>query len=167
MRHTTIMSTTLGIIAAALLLAGCQAAPVGGIEPAAPDHGSIDEPIVDVDSEIPEECIDVAVGWYPGVSIDSLETVPAGWPAPPADAILCSTSSGGTIETASYATSLAFDELAAHYLADLPSEYTAAVISGDENGTGYDTVDGNGPGIAFQISERDGGFRLAFAREAG
>ncbi|WP_435528014.1 hypothetical protein [Microbacterium aurantiacum] len=53
----------------------------------------------------------------------------------------------------------------AFYEAALPAGFTAEHVSGEKNGTGYGSLEGDGPGIAFQVRENDGGFTLASAAE--
>lgn len=157
------------VLLASIALAGCSGdAPASDRidDPAGTVEEDFDTP-VDVDVEgMPPECAVVSVGWYPGIDISNVENMPADWPAPPEDSTLCATSSGGSIQTAAYASPLSIDEVLAFYEAALPAGFTAAQVSGEENGTGYESLEGNGPGIAFQVRENDGGFTLAFAAEA-
>lgn len=157
------------VVLAVIALAGCAPegpAPEEPDDPAGIIEEQFDEP-TDLDVEgMPPECAVVSVGWYPGVDISNIENMPADWPAPPEGSTLCSTQSGGSIQTAAYASPQEFAEIAAFYQEALPAGFTAETVSGADNGTGYDSLDGNGPGIAFQVRENDGGFTLAFANEA-
>jgi hypothetical protein len=115
---------------------------------------------------MPPECAAVTAGWYPGIDIENVDHMPAGWPAPPEGSTLCSTLSGASIETAVYASTRGLEEIFAYYEDALPAGYNAMKTSGDDNGTGYAALDGNGGGTVFQVRENDGGFTLAFADEA-
>ena len=167
MRRQSAVIAALVLTAGALT--GCASEDADSDTPADPagiQEEAFDDPTdIAVDGQ-PPECVAVSVGWYPGVDIASLDNSPSDWPAPPEGSTLCSTSSGGSIETASYASALGIDEILAYFKDELPSSYSAEVTSGEDNGTGYESLDGNGPGVAFQVRENDGVFTLAFANEA-
>lgn len=146
---------------AVLGLSGCSftvdaGGPMDGPGIAAEDPGPID---------IPAECDGVGVGWYPGVDIANVESQPQDWPAPPAESTLCSTAGGGNTETATYANAAPFDAIVAHYADALPAGYTGEQSTGEENGTGYATLDGAGSGVRFQVRETEGGFTLVFTAD--
>ncbi len=156
------------LAASALVFAGCTASPSAPPGPEATsgifDPPPADDRDVDVDAEVPEECLTVSVGWYPGVDIANVENLPGAWPQPPDGSTLCSTAGGAGIETAAYASPLSIDEIFAHYESQLGGSYTTSRTTGAENGTGYETLDGEVDGIGFQIRRNDGGFTVAFAQ---
>ena len=163
-------SVAVGVcLLAALTLTGC----VGGAEPVPEEpttaagilEGDVGEQTELGDEEMPQECATVSVGWYPGVDVASLGNMPGDWPAPPAESTLCSTVSGSSIETAAYASPLGIDDVFAFYEAALPAAYESERLDGDDTGTGYASLTANGPGLAFEVRENDGGFTLAFANE--
>lgn len=159
------------LVVTSLMLAACGQADGGsgevgsgsaaGIQPAqSGDEGGAG------DEQIPAECVTVAIGWHPGVDIADVEAMPGDWPEPPKGSTLCSTSGGDSVETAAYASDLPIEDVFAHYESALPDGYGSAHVSGADTGTGYPSLDGSGPGIAFEIRQNDGGFTLVFAREA-
>lgn len=161
-------AASAAVVLAVIALVGCSPEGSRPEEPVDP-AGIVEEEFdthVDADVEgMPPECAVVAVGWYPGIDISNVENLPADWPPAPRDSVLCATRGGGSIHTAAYASPLSIDEVFAFYEAALPAGFTAEHVSGEENGTGYESLEGNGPGIAFQVRENDGGFTLAFAVE--
>ncbi len=163
-------SVLLAVMAAAsLALTGCQASAVpttddrvvvdgGGAGAEAESPGGDD-----FAEEMPKECESVSIGWYPGVDIADVSLMPDAWPAPPADSTLCSTSGGGSSETAAYASSLSIDEVFAHSESQFPADVAPQRFTGEENGTGYETLDGQFGDVGFQIRRNDGGFTLVFS----
>jgi len=152
------------VVTAALSLVACGAADAPTSEsPATSDTGSDQSTRDSHDIGMPEECTRVSAGWLPGADIADVEALPADWPAPPDGSTLCMTLSGGSTETAAYASPLPIEDVFAHYEANLPPGLTVARSTGEENGTGYDTLDGEGAGISFQIRRNDGGFTLVVA----
>lgn len=167
MRRRAAGLTTVALIAIAL--AGCAGADTsseGVADPSGIHEEDFDRPSTDDVDGMPPECAVVGVGWYPGIDIANVETMPADWPEAPEGATLCSTLSGGSVQTAVYASDWGTDAIFEYYGDSLPAGYTATQASGADNGTGYATLEGNGPGVAFQVRENDGGFTLAFANEA-
>ncbi|GAA2250222.1 hypothetical protein N1031_19945 [Herbiconiux moechotypicola] len=162
--------------ALAVALTGCSfsAGTELGVDEPVVDEPLVDEPAVAADDgagaeeplgDVPEECLAVSVTSWPGADLADVESIPASWPQPPSGSVLCSTGGGGSTETAAYASPLAIDEILAHYESSLGSEYSFERFSGEENGTGYDSLDGSGPGVGFQVRENDGGFTLVFATD--
>jgi len=154
-------------VAGALALVGCQAVD-SAVPGSSGDRGVVgaadgaQDPVADVAGDMPEECVEVTIGWYPGVDIADVDLMPADWPAPPSGSTLCSTSTGGSIQTASYASPLSIDDVFAHYEAGLPDAYTTVRLSGEETGTGYESLEGENGEVGFEIRRNDGGFTLAF-----
>ena len=157
-------AATVALLAAALAFTGCTAdlgdaadglsggVPVGGLD-------ATDADDVERLGDVPPECAE-AIPYLLGPADFADMDAPAGWPDAPAGATLCMTSSGG-IAAATFVSDLAFDEIAAHYEAALADAYETSRASGEENGTGYATVDGFAPdGSAFQVREHDAGFVL-------
>lgn len=155
--------------AAALALGGCSFSLGTSLDQGADAADEPDRTVEDLtddladDAGVPEECLAVSIASFPGADLADVAALPADWPEPPAGSILCATSDGGTTETAAYAASVAFDRVVAHYESSLPAAYETVRLSGEENGTGYASLDGVGPGVGFQIRENDGGFTLVFA----
>ncbi|WP_308797330.1 hypothetical protein [Agromyces silvae] len=169
--------TRLGLIAAlaaAFALAGCTGG-AGDVDPAGIEEaesyvedGALDEAIEDREAlGVPEECAAAYLGAVVPADIADVEAIPADWPEPPAGSTLCVTGGGGSVETASYAATAGIDEVIAHYESALPASYERFRVSGEENGTGYESLDGQGADVAFQIRESDGGFVIAFALQEG
>jgi len=111
---------------------------------------------------VPEECFE-HYPWATGPADPAaLTSQPDDWPDPPAGSTLCATSGGGASEMASYVTPASTEEILDHYESALQG-YQVSRISGEENGTGYDSLDGsNDRGLSFQVREADGGFILTF-----
>jgi hypothetical protein len=163
-------------VAAAFALTGCAGgadpgAGAGAIEPADGEHvddGAADEALEDREAlGVPEECAAAFLGAVVPADLADVEAHPADWPEPPAGSTLCVTGGGGSVETASYAATAGIDEVLAHYESALPASYERFRVSGEENGTGYESLDGQGGDVAFQIRETDGGFIIAFALQEG
>ncbi|MDR5698574.1 hypothetical protein [Agromyces aerolatus] len=161
-------------VAVAFALAGCTGGDAGvdpaGIEEADTyaEDGALDDAIEDREAlGVPEECAAAFVGAVVPADLADVEARPADWPEPPAGSTLCVTGGGGSVETASYAATAGIDEVLAHYESVLPASYERFRVSGEENGTGYESLDGQGAEVAFQIRESDGGFVIAFALQEG
>lgn len=164
-------------VAAALALTGCaggagadQGADPGAIEPADElvEDGALEDALGDrEDLGVPEECAAAFVGAVGPADLADVEARPADWPEPPSGSTLCVTGGGGSVETASYASTAGIEEVLAHYESALPAAYERFRVSGEENGTGYESLDGQGAEVAFQIRESDGGFVIAFAVQEG
>lgn len=150
----------------AVALAGCSTSVE---RPGDPVWGDVVDQLVDDEGtgDAPEECLEVSIYSVAGADIADVTSQPADWPAPPAGSVLCATSGSANAETASYASALTIDEVFDHYASSLPSGYDAVVLSGEENGTGYASLDGAGAGVAFQIRANDGGFTIVFASDGG
>ncbi|OUZ11703.1 hypothetical protein BHE97_04135 [Aeromicrobium sp. PE09-221] len=112
--------------------------------------------------EVPAECREAYAYAAAGGSLDDIEALPDGWPAAPGGSTLCVTADGGSVETASYVTAAPIEEVLAYYERELAGDYEVVRVDGAENGTGYDSLDGSGEAIGFQIRESDGGFVIAF-----
>lgn len=156
----------LGVgLALLLALSGCASS--AGTSPAVSDlyDGDVEVsmPLPDERAPgVPDECFE-HYPWATGpASFDALELTPDGWPEPPQGSTLCTTNSGGAAETAIYVTTQPADEVLAHYEAALGA-YEHTRITGAENGTGYDSLDGSdGGAFNFQIREAEGGFQITF-----
>lgn len=130
--------------------------PVGGLDAADADD-------VERLGDVPAECID-AFPYLLGPADFADMDAPAGWPDAPDGTTLCMTSSGD-IGAAYFVSDLPFDEIAAHYEAALTGEYETSRASGEENGTGYASVDGFAlDGSAFQVREDDSGLVVVLSR---
>lgn len=144
-----------------LALAACSGAAGTGAAVSELHDEVIEMPLPSEQAEgVPDECFEV-YPWAMGpASFDSLEIVPADWPAAPAEATICTTNTGGTVETAAFVTELPAEQVFAHYESKLGG-YELARVSGDENGTGYASLDGSdGGAFTFQIREAEGGFQI-------
>ncbi|MGJ0203884.1 hypothetical protein NHL51_06950 [Leucobacter sp. gxy201] len=157
------LGALIGCLAAAGLLAltGCSGGP--DAEEKAPAD-AVEEATLPAEPApgVPEECGEI-YPWATGpASLDDLELVPEGWPAAPEGATICTTQSGGAVETASYVTEVPSDEVFSHFEEAL-AQYAPVRISGDENGTSYASLDSSdGGAFGFQIREAEGGFVIAF-----
>jgi len=162
----TVGLVAVGAVALALALAGCSGASADA-HPATSDL--VDDPVSTADTErlgdVPQECIDAMPYVLTPADIAAIAQLPEFWPEEPVGATLCATSTGGDVETASFVTDAPIEEVLAHYEAALSGQETFRV-SGEENGTGYESLTGSVDGIGFQVQERDAGFTLAFAPEA-
>ncbi|GAA1930755.1 hypothetical protein GCM10009775_23510 [Microbacterium aoyamense] len=131
------------------------------------DGGEAADPLVSgpVDVDVPDECRETYPLAVVPADIADVELQPGDWPEPPEGSTLCATSGSidGASETASYATTQPFEEVAAFYEAAL-SGYETYRSDGAESGTGYATLDGAGSEVDFQVRESDGGFLVVFAR---
>ncbi|ALJ19224.1 hypothetical protein [Microbacterium sp. No. 7] len=181
MRHRLVGAA---VLAALWMCTGCAASddlgdaadglsggvPVGGLDaPADPDvDPGADADVPDDRGDVPPECL-AALPYLLGPADFADMDAPAGWPDAPADATLCMTASGD-VASATFVTELPFTDVAAHYeraLAETVHADTYEVYrtSGEENGTGYDALDGIGPeGVMFQVREHDAGFVLVLDR---
>lgn len=147
----------LGVTALSSCGAEADDAPVA----AATGGGGIAED--QLGSGLPDECLDafpVAVG-EPDLA-DLGGVVPADWPEPPIDAVLCQTS--GTLDdnvhTAAYATSASEDEVLAAYEQSL-ARYDAVR---EDQGSG-EMVWGTAGDVAFQVTARPGAFTVFFGSQ--
>ncbi|GGH40704.1 hypothetical protein [Microbacterium album] len=166
------VAASAGIVAVlAFALTACAApdseapraeAPATSEDP--PASGALPE-MPQREGEVPQECQDAYPLAVVPADLADVASVPDDWPAPPAGAVLCLTSGSfdDTTETASYATDAPIEDVLAHYEAALAG-YELYRADGAENGTGYDTLDGERPGLGVQIRETDGGFVIVFAR---
>lgn len=168
------------LVGAAAVLALTACAPEApttedpvGQDPVAQDPVAQDPPAAsDPSGLVDEVCLEA----YPlsalaPADIEALTLMPADWPAPPEDAVLCSTSESGgegidgepyTIQNADYASSTAIDAVLAHYEGALGG-HELVRSDGAESGTGYASLDGTLGDVAFQIRETDGGFTVLFS----
>jgi hypothetical protein len=159
---------------AAPILVG--AAAVFALTACAPAAPAAEDPVAQepFPASDPSELVDeVCLEAYPlsalaPADIDALTLMPADWPAPPDDAVLCATSESDgegidgapyTIQDADYASSASIDSVLAHYEGALGS-HELVRTDGAESGTGYAALDGTVGEIGFQIRETDGGFTV-------
>lgn len=142
-------------------------APGPDAEPGGAEPDDLDplDPGPGAAGRISQTCLDLFPQSAAGVGTLDLE--PAGWPDPPADSTLCYSAEtiDGSSETASYVTSAGPDEVFAHYEAALGARYDVVRSDGLENGTGFETLDGAGAGIGFQIRASEGGFTIVFVTD--
>ena len=146
-----------------LALAACSGGAAGTGPAVSELHDGEQMPLPEERAEgVPDECFEV-YPWAPGTaSLDDLQLVPADWPAAPADATLCTTTGGGAVETAAFVGDQPAEQILAHYETALDG-YELARVSGEQNGTGYESLDGSdGGAFTFQIREAEGGFLLTF-----
>lgn len=179
--RVTTQTALLGAVLAAL--AGC-ATPIGlGTDVGLPtdDPTTAPGPAAEPDDAEPDDLEpDPGTGAAGGISqtcldlfpqsaagVGTLDLEPAGWPDPPADSTLCYSAEtlDGLSETASYVSSAAPEEVFAHYEAALGTQYDVVHSDGQENGTGFETLDGSGAGIGFQIRASEGGFTIVFVTD--
>ena len=113
---------------------------------------------------IPEECFTVHIGAFGEPDIDSVDKMPADWPEPIDDAVLCGTSSTNTEQNANYVASASPAEVLDAYevaLGDAGYETTRE----DPSGLGRDMLTGSASDVYFQVDAKDGGFTVTFASE--
>ncbi|QWF22014.1 hypothetical protein KM427_24455 [Nocardioides sp. LMS-CY] len=113
---------------------------------------------------IPEECFTVHIGTFGEPDIDSVDKMPADWPEPIDDAVLCGTSSTNTEQNANYVSSAAPSEILDAYegaLGDAGYETSRE----DPSGLGRDMLTGSSSDVYFQVDAKDGGFTVTFASE--
>lgn len=113
---------------------------------------------------VPDECFE-AYPWATGpADLDDLSLVPANWPSAPDDATLCVVAGGGVSESAAYVSSGDPAAILDHYESALDG-YQLARVSGEQNGTGYESLDGSTGALSFQIREAERGFLITFISE--
>jgi hypothetical protein len=157
----------LALASTAFALTGFLSACTGGSEnTATPPIGAADaeDDLHDVakDAGVPEECAEPFPLALTKPDPESVELTPAGWPEPPVDAVLCSTSEimDGGQESLDYATDASADEILAAYETAL-ADFGATI---DDQGTGIPMVVGQKDGTSFQVRPQDGGFVVFFAK---
>lgn len=166
------MSIARRLVTGAVALALGGIALVGCAEQIHP--AASDPPVIDVEDEqpddadspreagVPEECIEAFPYVFAPADIADVSQLPADWPEAPEGAVLCMTASGGSIETADFATEASFEEVAAYYEQALIGRGESERVSGADNGTGWDALGGSVDGVHYQVQERDTGYRIAF-----
>jgi len=116
------------------------------------------------DLDLPDDlalCADTFGYADPTADLEAIDHLPAGWPDAPDGAVLCTTAGGGSVDTASYAIDADIAAVFAHYTDAVPG---LTLMSGEETGTGYETLVGELDGIGVEVRERDAGtFVIAFA----
>jgi len=118
------------------------------------------------DSGVPEEC----AGAFPmawGEPDLEAARLPADWPAPPADAVLCAVSdTGGSVQTIDYALTET-DGVAVldHYEQALTASAGYDVTREERPELGHEVLTGVAGGRGFEVTPRDGAFRIALAEE--
>jgi hypothetical protein len=131
--------------------------PTAGDEPDAGDDApGSDAPTAD---GVPKECSIYPFAMEPA-DPDEITLAPASWPAPPAGATLCvtSTTMDSSTEVAEYALGADPETILGYYEAQLGVQWNVEREAGVGNEilTGYDDT------VGFQIVTRDGGFKIAF-----
>lgn len=111
-------------------------------------------------SGVPEECAEAYPTAFGPADIADVELA-AGFPEPPAGAVLCETggTADGSQEYANYAADLSEEEVFAHY----EGELTGAERG--EDGIGAPILSGTTDGVYWQVQAEDGGFSIVFAAE--
>lgn len=142
------MSTLRAAFAGAMLagtIAACSSAPIDALHP--PGSG-------EVAAGAPAEC----AGSFPfsigPATLDDLSLLPADWPGPPEDSVLCATThtNGGLTETADFVTALAPGEVLAHYTTTLPGRARLETVDA--------TLVGSIGAVSFQIRPDEGRFTI-------
>jgi hypothetical protein len=125
---------------------------------AGPTDDGGDEPAPAVDG-VPKECSIFPFAMEPA-DPDEITMTPDGWPAPPPGATLCVTSAtiGGSTEIAEYALGAEPETILGYYEAQLGEGFNLS----REAGVGAEMLTGYDESVGFQISTRDGGFKIAF-----
>ena len=160
--RTAVLCTALAALSLGLI--SCTGSPQAASDPAvsgpAAEDGAMPLP-EERAAGVPEECFEV-YPWATGpAEIDTLELLPDGWPEAPDGSTLCTVNTGGGTETAAFVTEQPPEEVLAHYEQGLAS-YAPVRVSGEDNGTGYASLDGViGEALSFQIREAEGGFMFA------
>lgn len=115
---------------------------------------------------VPPECAE-AYPWAPGpADLATLTLLPADWPDPPGGSTLCTVNAGGVTEMAAYVTDLPVEQVLSHYESQL-QRYQPVRTTGEENGTGYDALEGAEGALTVQVREAEHGFLLAFISTEG
>ena len=145
------------------VLVGCgtdsdPASPTPGAATADPDVSDLRD--VQLESGVPEDCLDVFPTAVSAADLADVTMLPADWPEAPAGAVLCQTSAtmDGGVEIADYAT----DQPAS----DVLDSYEAALSSYDvergDQGIG-DQLTGTAGDVAFEITTREGAYSIQLA----
>jgi hypothetical protein len=156
-RSTRTAAPAATLVLAALLLSACG----GGDDTATGSPSSPDDlAAVQVESGVPEACLDAFPVALTEPDLGDLTLLPASWPAEPAGATLCQTSAtvDGSIETVDYAT----DRPAADVLDAYESALSAHDVSRTDQGLGPQLV-GTVEGVAFEITPREGAFTVVLS----
>lgn len=156
-RRTRRASLALAAAATALLVSACG----GDGDGDATEPGATDLAGAQVDSGVPEACLEAFPVAMTAPDLADVSLLPADWPAAPAGATLCQTSStaDGAYQTADYATE---DDPAAVLDAWEAALADFSPTRGDE-GAG-EQLTGTAGTVAFEITTRDGAFSVVLAR---
>jgi len=144
-------------LALSALLAGCG----GDDEPSS--DGTVETA---GDSGAPEECADAFPAAFGEPDIGEVSLLPADWPEPVDDAVLCSTSGtvGGSMESADFATTAAEEEVLSSFESALGGVDGYTVSRGDSSGLGREMLEGTAGDISFQVKTVPGGYTVTFAQ---
>ena len=151
-RRARLLASLAG--SAVLALAGC-----GGQDDATP-VGAADQQQAQVDSGIPEACLDAYPAAFTAPDLADATLLPGDWPEPPTGATLCQTTgtADGAVETADYAT----DAPAAEVLDAYEAALSAYDVAREDQGLG-EQLSGTADGVLFEITTRDGAYSVTFA----
>jgi hypothetical protein len=117
------------------------------------------------DPAVPEECTEAFPGTFGEPDIDDVSLMPADWPEPIDDAVLCTTSSTAddSQESASYATSSDEEDVLAAFESALGGLDGYEVSRKDPSGLGRTMLSGSAGGVFFELEAVPGGFSVVFA----
>lgn len=146
-----------GLVASAVLV-GCGAEDPS--EPGAQGVGTDDLQHSQVESGVPETCLEAFPVAMTAPEPADITLMPADWPEAPAGATLCQTSStmDGGVEIADYAT----DAPGADVLDDYEAALSAYDVVRADEGLG-DQLSGTAGSISFEVTTRDGAYSITFA----
>lgn len=113
----------------------------------------------------PEECAEAFPMAFGDADIDDVSMMPADWPEPVDDAVLCSTSGtiGDAVESAEFATSLPEEEVLSSFESAL-GDLGYTVSRGDSSGLDRAVLAGTAGEVAFEITAVPGGYTVVFAK---
>jgi hypothetical protein len=156
-------------LALSVLLTGCGGDDEPSSDGAAQDSGQEAGQAAGQDSGgsgAPEECAEAFPMAFGEPDLGEVSLLPAGWPEPIDDAVLCSTS--GTleenVESADFATALSEDEVLSSFESALTGVDGYTVSRGDSSGLGRDMLEGTAGDVSFQVTSVPGGYTLTFAQ---
>lgn len=154
----------------AALLTGCGGddEPSGDGSSSSQDGGSAadDAGVEPGELGAPEECAEAFPMAFGDADIDDVSLMPADWPEPIEDAVLCSTSATveESIEEAEFATSLSEEEVLSAFESALSGLDGYTVVRGDSSGLDRAVLGGTAGKTAFNITAVPGGYTLIFAK---
>lgn len=114
----------------------------------------------------PEECAEAFPMAFGGADLAEVSLMPADWPEPVEDAVLCSASSDtdGAIQSAEFATALPQEEVVSSFEAALSGLEGYAVTASDSSDPDRASLTGTAGEVSFEVTAVPGGYTLVFAQ---